>query len=182
MRDDTEPPDLEVLRRNFRALFKTLRELQRQAELERRADGMQRAVRSRIKTFLRHHPFRATRYDVRLLLVEIEGLLDKESAWADKVELQRKKIERRLDLREDLASDIEPYPTVRLLLEKLLHAAELPIEDLTDDDAGETASSDESEDGVDQPEHLDAQSRPGQAPVQDDVPDSAPGLTTGADG
>jgi energy-coupling factor transporter ATP-binding protein EcfA2 len=195
VRDDTELPDVEMLRRNFRVLFKTLRELQRQAELERRADGMQRAVRSRIKTFLRHHPARATRYDVRLLLVEIEGLLDKESTWADKVELQRKRIERRLDLREDLASDIANYPKVKLRLEKLLHAAELSIADLTAADDDDEANEDLDETGVEepmdsdesaremaQPQQLDEQSPPAQASVGDEVPDSAVEVAAGVDG
>ena len=59
-RDDSHD-DVQVLRSNFRELFKTLRILQHEAEAEHRELGAQKQVRRAILGFLKQHPESATR-------------------------------------------------------------------------------------------------------------------------
>jgi hypothetical protein len=117
--------ETDTLRANFTHLFRKLRALQHEAEAERRAMGAQTHVRRAILSFLKQYPDRATRDDVRVLLLDLDRLLD-DSAWADLVRVAKLAAEREFKLTSDLGSDIANYPMVRRKLEGLLYAADVP--------------------------------------------------------
>ncbi|MGB3412446.1 MAG: AAA family ATPase [Microthrixaceae bacterium] len=120
-----------TLRNNFKELFRRLRRLQADAEAERSATGSQDAVRRAVNGFLKQHPDRSTRDEVRILLLDLDRLLD-ESEWADRVRLSKLTVERDLKLTRDLGDDIQRFPEVRKQLEGLLYAADLQTTDSDD--------------------------------------------------
>lgn len=122
---DSSLDALDVLRSNFRQLLTQLRKLQHEAETERRFMGAQKQVRRAILAFLKQHPERATRDAVRVLLLDLDRLLD-DSTWADAVRVAKLALERDLQLKRDLGSDIANFPAVKKKLEGLLYAPDLP--------------------------------------------------------
>jgi energy-coupling factor transporter ATP-binding protein EcfA2 len=137
--------DIEVLRSNFRQLLKKLRSLQHEAETERRAQGAQKQVRRSVRAFLKQHPDQATRDEVRVLLLDLDRLLD-ESTWADEVRVAKLGLERDLNLKGDLGDDIADYPGVQKKLEGLLYAADLASESRASEPAAVDATDDSAVD------------------------------------
>ena len=123
--------DADVMRSNFRHVFRQLRVMQHDAETERRAQGAETRVRRAIRTFLKQHPDRATRDEVRVLLLDLDRLLD-DSAWADELRVAKLGVERALNLKRDLASDIEHYASVKKKLEGLIYSPDLNRSPSTD--------------------------------------------------
>jgi AAA domain, putative AbiEii toxin, Type IV TA system len=124
---DADQPDLTLLRNNFQELFRILRALQHLAETERREQGSQKQARRSVMAFLKQHPDRATRDELRLQLIELDRLLD-DSPWADAVRVSKLALERDLGLKKYLGADMDDYPIVRRRLEGLIHAPDVPAQ------------------------------------------------------
>lgn len=119
------------LRENFRHLFRELNELQRLAERERTHQTVSLRVNREIDAFLKHHPDRSTRDELRVLLLDIDRLLD-ESVEADKIRVRKLALERELRLTKDLADDVSRYTEVVVELASLRYAAAMDFEDPLD--------------------------------------------------
>lgn len=116
------------LRENFRHLFRELYELKRIAERERTHQTVSLRVNREIDAFLKHHPDRSTRDELRVLLLDVERLLD-ESVEADKIRVRKLALERTLRLTSDLAEDVARYEDVVHQLRSLRYAAAMNYED-----------------------------------------------------
>jgi predicted ATPase len=135
--------DAETVRENFRHLFLHLSELTSAAVLERARTGVGRRVDREIKAFLKDHPESADRGELRVLLRNLDVLLDT-SDEAEAVRTQIRIMQNHHQLTRDLTSPVEDFPEVARKLAAMKYAGVVASEEETEaDDERAVADADE---------------------------------------
>jgi len=125
-------PGVDGFRDNFRELLRALRRMQHDAERDRTKQTVSLRVNREIDAFIKHHPERATRDELRVLFLDVDRLLD-ESEEADRIRVRKLSLERELRLDRDLADDVAQYEGVLQKLRSLRYAAAMDYRDAPDE-------------------------------------------------
>jgi hypothetical protein len=125
--------DAETVRENFRHLFLHLSELTSAAVLERARTGVGRRVDREIKAFLKDHRENADRGELRVLLRNLDVLLDT-SDEAEAVRTQIRIMQNQHQLTRDLTSPVEDFPEVARKLAAMKYAGVVASEEETEAD------------------------------------------------
>lgn len=125
--------DSDVVRENFRQLFLHLSELTSAAVLERSRAGVGRRVDREIKAFLKDHSQSATRGELRVLLRNVDVLLDS-SDEAEAVRTQVRIMQNHHQLHRDLRSPVDDFEDVARKLAAMRYAGVVASEEEADAD------------------------------------------------
>ncbi|GGN98844.1 AAA family ATPase [Microbispora bryophytorum] len=118
--DDKLAEAAAIMDGNFRVLFRELGRRQRQATREIATERISAKIKRLKRSFLIDHPTGATREQAALLLEDIEAGLDN-SAEAEEVKGQIRKIRRQFELDDEPIEPIADYEDFREALETLVY-------------------------------------------------------------
>jgi len=112
------------LEQNFRALFRVLNRLQRDANRESTMEKTATRIKRARHSFLQDHPLRATREDANLLFEDVDRSLDA-SVASDEVRLELARLKSRFELEQDVSADIADYEQFKEALVSLAYQERL---------------------------------------------------------
>ncbi|MEK7994085.1 MAG: AAA family ATPase [Planctomycetota bacterium] len=121
---------LRAFETNMRALFRRLRQMQRDAERELTAERVSARVNRAKAAFLQDRSTEAKREHAFVLFEEIEGALDN-SEEADAIRMELQSLRREFKIDEDPAEPINDYARFRELLERMRYAGRLATQSPT---------------------------------------------------
>jgi len=119
-----------VLLSNFRALFRELGKMQRQATKELTTERVSSRINRARHSFLLDHPQRASRADASILFEEIDTVLDS-SVHGDELRLAIRKLIETHDLDQEVARDIDDYPAFKDALTSLAYQERRESQEVT---------------------------------------------------
>ncbi len=114
---------------NMKALFRRLRQMQREAERELTSERVSARVNRAKSSFLQDHPVSAKREHVFVLFEEIESSLDN-SEESDNIKREIQSLRRDFKIDDDLTEQVGDYDQFREGLERVRYAGRLAVQKL----------------------------------------------------
>lgn len=120
------PEAVATLDLNFRALFRQLSRLQREAMKDITTEKIGSKVRRLTRLFLRDHAASATRERAAVLMEEIDASLDN-SLESEDLKSRTRQVRRRFELDEEPNAQIEDFDDFRSILDTLVYGAVIAV-------------------------------------------------------
>ena len=126
------PPELETFETRFKALFRRLDKMRREAERELTKERVSQRVNRARKSFLQDHPTTAKREEAYVLLDELESSLD-DSAESDQAKLVIQRIRREFALEVEMSRPVDNYEKLKEELEMIKYAGRIATQEMSEE-------------------------------------------------